>query len=554
MRLVGPLSSLLVLSATLGAACHSRSDSTAALPAPVVTNLGFAADWIQGQDAVRLVAVSEAAQGRDLDGDGDVLDFVPFVLDLAGPSLVNTGVALRGSLPRSLPRDVAPPPFDADASEELVVFVASERECGRDLDGDAVLEAELTLGLDPRAPNLFPIPVVDRGLALAGPLAVFLTPDVGGPRLRVFDARDQSLVTLPGVPQAVPLVRGELVAHVQSEEGRVDLNLDGDRFDAAVLQYFDAGRRELVNTAWATNFGIRLAGGHFGTQVPESAQGGLDLDGDGRAASSVFVAIDTSGGPTRVPDAFVLDYADLVPRDDERFLLRARERAGEDRNGDGDSLDEVLVVYEPRSNRLIDSGLALRTVVQSAGRWVGVPVYELAQGGVDLDGDHALVSDVLHVFDVETGAVTSLGFEGHFLGSTEGALLMLRQEQADDWNGDGDSSDLVLFAWSAASGAVRNTGLCAASFLGAGGTRVLVAVSEAAQRADLDADGDQEDTVLVLLDVVSGAWRSLGLATDGRDARLGPSGAAALVPEQSQGRDLNGDGDLDDRVLHAIEL
>lgn len=531
-------------------ACHSGSDSALQpLPTVVVTNQGLAAEWITGGEALRLVAASEVDQGFDLDGDGDANDLVAHLLDLEQGTLANTGLALRTALPRG----EIPPPFDAAASDEVAVFVVSEAETGRDLDGDGELGFEATWAFERGAGRLSQVGQGNFGVALDGNLAVFLFVEGEALRLRVFDARDGSLTLLPGEPRTVPLVQQGVVAYVLSEDGREDLNLDGDTSDEAVLQFYDAEARRSVNTGWSTGFGIRLAGGHLGTHVPERAQGGVDLDGDGLALSNVFVVIDTGLGRTRVPDLAVRNYADfLEQRDTERFLLQVRERPGEDRNRDGDSNDVVVVAYDPRTNQIQDTGLATRTVSFSAGRWICVPVHEFAQGERDLDGDGETTSDILQVFDTQTGQVQDLGFEGHLLGAGDGLLFILRLEHGQDWNGDGDTNDLVLFVWSARTRTATNTGLAVAALLGQAGERALVSVSEAGQQADLDGDGDRDDLVLALFDGASGRVRPLGLATDGRDVRLGVHGAAVLVPEQSQGVDLNGDGDLLDRVLHTL--
>ncbi|NOT29607.1 MAG: hypothetical protein HOP15_04060 [Planctomycetes bacterium] len=73
---------LAVVSAAL-AACHSGSDSGSveSFP-PIVGNTGLAARQVYGTGILRVVAASEADQERDLDGDGDRVDFVAQILDL----------------------------------------------------------------------------------------------------------------------------------------------------------------------------------------------------------------------------------------------------------------------------------------------------------------------------------------------------------------------------------------------------------------------------------------------------------------------------------------
>ena len=531
-------------------ACSSRSDRASAPgPRSLVTNQGLAAEWIVGDGALRLVVASEEDQGRDLDGDGDAFDSVVELLDLERGTLVDAGLALT----RGLPRGGLPPPSVLGVSDALAVFEVSEPETGRDVDGDDTLEFELAMVFDRRTGRLEAQPFPCSSAVLGGELAALLCPEASMV-LRVLDARDGSLTTVPGAPRAVPAVRDGLVAYVLSEDGLADLNTDGDASDDAVLHFYDAARRRSVNTGWATEPDVRIAGGCLGARVPESAQGGADLDGDGFALNDVFVAVDSASGRTLVPDLRVHEPADVEQRDPTRFLLTVRERPGEDRNGDGDSHDRVVVVYDPRTGAVQDTRLATRTSALSAGRWIGVRVYEAAQGDVDLDRDGETNSDVVHVFDTETGTAQDLGFEAELLGALDGHLLLLRSELGGDWNDDGDRDDRVLFDWNARTRALRNTRFAVDGFAGALGETALVSVSERAQGADLDADGDREDLVLALYDGGTGQMRGLGLATDGRSVHLGAHGAAVLVPEQSQGVDLNGDGDLLDRVLHTLAL
>jgi hypothetical protein len=151
--------------------------------------------------------------------------------------------------------------------------------------------------------------------------------------------------------------------------------------------------------------------------------------------------------------------------------------------------------------------------------------------------------------------VRDLRAAGLWVGGIEGHLLALGDELRGDRNGDGDQDDLVLLDWSAATRAVANGGLAIGSLNGSSGETALVTVVEASQGADLNGDGDREDFVLVLYDARTRASKVLRLAVADAEARLGPGGhAAALAAEQAHGADLNGDGDLLDEVLHAIDV
>jgi hypothetical protein len=86
----------------------------------------------------------------------------------------------------------------------------------------------------------------------------------------------------------------------------------------------------------------------------------------------------------------------------------------------------------------------------------------------------------------------------------------------------------------------------------------VYSVWEAFAKKDLNGDGDTEDLVNHVQDLSSGETRNLGLAADflidpqvpvrSEDWIIFP------VPESKQGTDLNGDGDLDDKVVHVHQL
>ena len=83
---------------------------------------------------------------------------------------------------------------------------------------------------------------------------------------------------------------------------------------------------------------------------------------------------------------------------------------------------------------------------------------------------------------------------------------------------------------------------------------VLIGI-EIDEGRDLNADGDMEDFVYVLHNLVTRTRINLALATSTLDAGLDDQGQGLLrVSEVGQGGDLNGDGDLDDGVLHRLEL
>jgi hypothetical protein len=90
---------------------------------------------------------------------------------------------------------------------------------------------------------------------------------------------------------------------------------------------------------------------------------------------------------------------------------------------------------------------------------------------------------------------------------------------------------------------------------------VAVSAEELIQQADLNGDGDRNDSVLQLVDIATGRVTNVGRAVfaDLFDVNTGRQGRgdayAFVVSELDQGGvDLTGDGDLDDAVLHVTLL
>jgi hypothetical protein len=237
---------------------------------------------------------------------------------------------------------------------------------------------------------------------------------------------------------------------------------------------------------------------------------------------------------------------------------------GSDLNGDGDDDDGVVHYLELRSGEVVNTGLAVQfsSIADAhpipAGRLLVLSISERAQAGTDLNGDGDAEDEVIHIFDTSLRRARNVGLSGD--GGVAAGILVLsvsERDQGVDLNGDGDTGERVLHRVDLRSGDVRNLRL-AASIFPASLDRVsgLVAFSvfERDQgNVDATGDGDSDDAPVHVLDVRSGAVRSLGLSAlvDG----VAPGGRAVLlVREEDDGRDLNGDGDSDDFVLHIADL
>src|SRR5581483_8249524 len=137
------------------------------------------------------------------------------------------------------------------------------------------------------------------------------------------------------------------------------------------------------------------------------------------------------------------------------------------------------------------------------------------------------------------------------------AFLGLEANQHRDRNGDGDQNDKVVEVWTAGSG-ITNLGLAGTSetfaaydALPDGGLAFVVPEADQGGR-DLNGDGDSADWVIHLWRPGAGV-KNLGLAVHFPGdymASFAGDGLAVMVREADQGgRDLNGDGDTSDRVV-----
>lgn len=538
-------STALVLLVLVG--CHSSSDSEPDSDTPLqaqglAVNLGLAVDLVFGAGGQWLVGASEKGQGRDLDGDGDRTDVVLHLLDLGARTLTNTNSAYPELL--YVATDVRPPRFGSN--DRLAVFQVSEEKTGRDLDGDGILGEVSTRILDQRTGVSRDLSFEHVEFELGDELAALTSRDATGSFLHVFDGRDGSLTTLPVEAAAPAAVQGRLVFFTRNENGAFDLNADGDALDSHVLHRYDADSGRIVNTTLNGGQVVHVVDGFAGFIVGERDQG-QDLNSDGDRADRIFTTLELRSGQVRITGITGAQFVNpFVAPDDESqaFLLTVAEQ-GIDRNGDGDTLDDVALFYEPRSERVLDTSVALdvSSYVQ-AGPWIGVRVAEWNQG--DLDGDGETSFMVPHVLDALTGSSVNLGFRGEWLAAFGEELLGARQVFR--------GTELVeneLFVWDPSTRLARMTGLDVRQVLGSVDGRALVIAAEGAR--DLNGDRDRRDLVFALYDGRTGSLRSLGLAAGwGRLASRGQ--AVVTVSEAGQGVDLNRDGDREDLVLHRIHL
>ncbi|MGH7896053.1 MAG: TolB family protein, partial [Candidatus Binatia bacterium] len=216
----------------------------------------------------------------------------------------------------------------------------------------------------------------------------------------------------------------DLLAALVSEagDGDTDYDSDGDTADT-VVQVHPVGAGAWTNVGQAGDT-LAVAGPVAAFVTPEAAQG-TDLNGDGDKADRVLQLWDgTQSQLIRVGQAaeeFVLGARQTTACGERQLVaFRTREVAqgAGSLNGDNDTADDVLQVYDVVTHTLLAPGLAVtpcrldacdpRTPYRVAGSRVTFLTLESDQGA-DLDGNGTVGELVLQVFDACSGVVTTIG-------------------------------------------------------------------------------------------------------------------------------------------------
>lgn len=477
-----------------------------------VTNLGLAVGQATVSGSFILFEVPEFEQGADLNADGDVADRVLHVTDLESGQTTNLELSSG---------------FFPEVAGNIVVLRVVESAQSGDLNGDGdtwdwvVHVHDLSTG-------------VTTNLELAG----YGLPAVGSAGARV-------------------------VIGVSEVEQGADLNGDGDLADH-VLHVHDLSTGTTTNEGVSgMESGAEVSDSHVLFWLSESTEG-RDLNGDGDSGDWwVAHSYDLESGQTTNLGLSV-EYSALVGK---RAVLAVSEaRQGVDLNADGDREDGVLHVVDLESGETTGLGLAGTVSALTESRLV-FAVQEVAQGqdlngdgalGDDRNEDGVLESwesdRTLHVRDLESGESTNLALAGTEARVSEGAVAFRadEEEQGRDLNGDSDEVDDVVHVRDLALGVTTNLGLAAASGLHLVGAHLVFRVEEDDQGLDLNGDGDLGDDVFHIRDLSQAVTTNLRLA--GGASSLSGSWLAMTVSEPGQGEDLNGDGDLQDGVAHVRDL
>ena len=487
----------------------------------------------------------------------------PKILVLVAMALALVAVASAGgAAPGVVNLGVAGDPQPGD----VVAIDVGEFSTGADLNGDGDLIDNVTHVYDGTATTNLRLA---SSVGLTGSLlamTVFESAQGGTDRNGDGDGNDMVLAvhdgktgTTTNLGLAVSLVLndGRWIAFLVGEAAQAgtDLNGDGDVADM-VLHLYDSVSRQVRNTGLAAPSGFSLVGGRVAIRVSESAQGASDLNNDGDTTDGVLHLYDAATGTT---ENVGLAAAPRV-YDDGRFVSFAIpevEQSARDLNGDGDTRDSVLHVLDTGNGSVANVGRAVSpSALQVAAGRVAFDVYEPHQSA-DLNGDGDQFDVVADVYEAATGTLRDLRLaSGGFaveLDDTAAAFAVSESGQAGtDLNGDGDAADSVIHLLRTADGTITNTRLASNAPLSVRAGLIAALVNEEQQGADLNGDGDAADFVAHVIDVAAGSTRNLGLA--GLSHVLGEGVAAVNVPESGQGGvDLNADGDANDAVIHVYD-
>lgn len=360
---------------------------------------------------------------------------------------------------------------------------------------------------------------------------------------------NSNLVALGGGGVAFALYEGEAPG---------DLNGDGDLDDYTVYVWDGAG---FINLGVAA-FGqapVALVGHGLAFQAIEAGEG-ADLNSDGDTNDVIVMTWD--GGPV-VNVGLAVEPGTLTPlaAGGLAFVVPESMQGGSDLNGDGDSDDGVVhtvnggTVFNLAYADGFDFGFFTAPSLQalsSGGLAFAVP--EAAQGNADLDANGDSNGSVVHVWDGST--VTNLGVAaaGPSLVPLEDGGLAFAVSESDhpggSLNGDADDFDVVIFAWQGGAAISTDYAYDGSPAVALDGSGFVFLASEPQQSVDLNADGDTSDSVLVTWDGTSAQNLGIEPMVNWRIA-LDGGGFAFVRYELHAGSDLNGDGDTTDPIVQV---
>ena len=524
-----------------------------------VQNLGLFAVRHQLEDGRLVFRVLERGNDVDLNGDGDTLDPILHVFRIGDTAPTNLGLAEVDLV------NVA----NFQLQNGLLAFIVHEGFQGVDLNGDGEVapvgqNADLVLHTaDLTAPSIVPtnlgidakVFTLDAGVVAFTTREAAQDVDINGDGDKFDQLAHWTTIGIPGITnflkhstRDVTTTGGVIVIPIREQIGE-DLNGDNDHFDT-VLFVQEPGALAPRNLGIA---GGQIKGFNGSFAFMDDRGAILHIyDGASRGVTNVGL---------RTLNTYVLNDSYVAFPVEERFP------AAGDLNGDGDTRDDILHVYDRAAGMVRNTGLDhdIQEPLAISGNLVAVRVIEHrlgSVGGQDLNNDGDITSDrVLHLYDAATNTTQNLGLEASIELEFEGNLLAFsvsERNQGDiDLNGDGDALDAVLHVHDTITGISTNLGVSVFKLGKISGQRVAFKVQEDSEGVDLNGDGDMTlDRVAHVYDHQTGQVINLGYATaDGLLPQVDGDWVAFTVRESRQGgMDFNGDGVANDDVMHIARI
>jgi len=454
---------------------------------------------VMAAGGIGLYVVEEFAVQTDLNGDGEIGDdFVPQLVDREG-NLYNFGLDRLG---------VAMSP-----DGNLIAVLAGEQG-NLDYNGDGD-QLDVWPFLQQGGPDQTPVRIeIQSGSAmraegdflLIGASELRCNEDLNGDGdiedrvLHVYHAPTQTLVNVGKFVIDLPSSRVDGTRiFFRGDEGRddVDENGDGDKTDAFVFIYDFASDSltptTLDTSAWSFD-------GRFLWAIELEDE--VDRNGNGRLEDFIFRSHDTETGVERLVDSAVWNYD---ARNGTVIYTRIELLNGDDLNGDGDTDDDELYLMEAPSGppqRIFTDPSGFPRLTATHAIWTMDEDVE----GVDRNGDGDLADHHLFLHDLSEGSTLEFdrpGLEPLPFAANESAIAFLVEETDEDLNGDDDLEDRVAHVFSFVNERTYNLGLATPTVLSnyLRDDRLALPVREFEQDRDLNGDGDQDDFVIHLVEL-----------------------------------------------------
>lgn len=300
-------------------------------------------------------------------------------------------------------------------------------------------------------------------------------------------------------------VAGDWIATETSEASQFarDLNDDKDLGDT-VIQLYQISTKKWTNThlAMAADVPVVLTSRLAAFGVLEVAQGDKDLNNDMDDKDAVCHVWDLAAGEATNTG---VDCSGGLGADGTLVGFAATERSqgNKDLNGDMDSEDVVAFSFSLATKRAVSLKVDASGSLAVGGGKILISCGELDQNSQDLNRDKDTDDYVLLVYDPISNKVTNtaVAVDGDLV-ANEGTLAwkVLEGDQFDrDLNRDGDTDDLILCVMDLATGSYAATGWACGDYVCPTSRGVGFACLEEDQGSrDLNGDKDTDDEIVQL--------------------------------------------------------